>query len=315
MFFGTAPLAAASLEALAGDLRFRILAVVTQPDKPAGRDLKLQPSAVKLAAERLGLPVLQPLKARNLEFIEHLRLLKPRVMVVAAYGQILPQPLLDVPPAGCLNIHTSILPKYRGAAPIQWAIINGDKETGVTIMKMDAGLDTGPIIETAITPIFPEDNSQTLHDRLAEMGGKLIVQTVPDWVNGKLQAQPQPSEGACYARKISKEDGEINWSEPATTIWNKVRGFTPWPGAFTFYMMGGKERLLKVWGAHLEEGKGEAGLIIEAGKQGILVGTGSEHESLRITEVQKEGSRRMSAADFLVGQKFTSGDRLFSRVR
>ncbi|MGV3773364.1 MAG: methionyl-tRNA formyltransferase, partial [Verrucomicrobiales bacterium] len=274
VFFGTAPLAAVSLEALAARPEFQIVAVVSQPDKPAGRDLKLQPSAVKAAAEKLNLQTLQPIKARNPEFIEQLRSLKPSVMVVAAYGQILPQALLDVPPHGCLNVHTSLLPKYRGAAPIQWSILNGDQETGVTIMKMDAGLDTGPILSTVRTPILPEDNSQTLHDRLARLGADLLVVTIPQWVSGQLPLQPQP-EGGSYARKISKEDGEIVWIEPALIIWNKVRGLTPWPGAFTFYDQGGKLRMLKIWQAQVEQGNGEPGVILDAGKAGILVGTGS----------------------------------------
>src|SRR4051812_47588069 len=233
IFFGTAELACVSLKALASDSQFHLAAVVTQPDKPKGRELQLQPSPVKIVALELGLPVLQPKRARDEAFLQQIRELTPDLMVVAAYGQILPQILLDVPKFGCLNVHTSILPRHRGAAPIQWAILSGDSETGVTIMKMDAGLDTGPILSVEKTMITSEDNSQILHDRLARMGAELLVRTIPLYVAGKITPQAQ-AEGASYARKISKEDGLIDWNEPAQTIWNKIRAFTPWPGAFTY---------------------------------------------------------------------------------
>src|SRR5580658_7983477 len=201
VFMGTAELSCNSLEKLATNPEFSVAAVVTQPDKPKGRDLKLTPSPVKVLAEKLNLPVLQPLKARDPQFIEQLRQLKPDLMVVVAYGQILPPALLDVPPHGCLNVHTSLLPKYRGAAPIQWAIADGESETGVTIMKMDAGLDTGPMLSTRSTPIESADNSQTLHDRLARLGAELLAETIPGYVAGKISPQPQPREGASYAAK------------------------------------------------------------------------------------------------------------------
>ena len=204
IFMGTAELSCASLEKLAGDKNFSVLAVVTQPDKPKGRELKLTPSPVKVLAEKLNLPVLQPLKARDEKFISELRDLKPDLMVVVAYGQILPQVLLDVPTHGCLNVHTSLLPKYRGAAPIQWAIADGEPETGVTIMKMDAGLDTGPILSIRRTPILPTDDSQVLHDRLAQLGAELLVETIPDFVGGKISPQSQPAIGSTYAAKIKK---------------------------------------------------------------------------------------------------------------
>src|SRR5579883_3484412 len=185
IFMGTAELACASLRALAQSPDFSILAVVTQPDRPKGRELKLHPSPVKELALRLNLPVLQPERARKEEFVQELRKLAPDLMVVAAYGQILPQSILDLPRFGCLNVHTSLLPKYRGAAPIQWAILEGEPLTGVTIMKMDAGLDTGDIITQQKTPVQDEDNSQTLHDRLASIGATLLIQTIPDYVAGK----------------------------------------------------------------------------------------------------------------------------------
>ena len=195
IFLGTAELSCASLQALAGDARFQIAAVVTQPDKPRGRELKPQPSPVKSLARKLGLPVLQPGRVRDEQFVAGLRALQPDLIVIVAYGQILPPAILDLPRYGCLNVHTSLLPKYRGAAPIQWAIANGDTETGVTIMKMDVGLDTGAIVSQRRTPINPEDDSVTLHDRLAKLGAELLVQTIPDYVAGKIRPVPQPAEG------------------------------------------------------------------------------------------------------------------------
>ena len=311
IFMGTADLACASLRALCRERVFQVIAVVSQPDKPKGRDLKLQPTPVKALALAENLPVLQPSRARNEDFIAQLRELQPDLIVVAAYGQILPQSLLDIPRFGCLNVHTSLLPKYRGAAPIQWAILNGDAETGVTIMKMDAGLDTGPMLTQVTTTIAPDDNAQTLHDRLAELGGDLLVKTIPDYVAGKIVPQPQPAEGATYARKISKEDGQLDWSQPATVLWNRVRGFTPWPGAFTHFPSEGKPRLLKIWQAEVEPTlSGAPGEILRADKQGIAVACGQQ--SLRVLQLQREGGRKMTAQEFLAGHPFAVGCRLGS---
>src|ERR1051325_520834 len=213
VFMGTPPLAATVLRALLQEKSFHVVAAVTQPDQPKGRELKLQPSAVKELALEHSLPALQPERARDPQFIDEIRRLAPDLIVVAAYGQILPQALLDVPKFGCLNVHTSLLPKYRGAAPIQWAILNGDSETGVTIMKMDAGLDTGEIVSKERTVITDDDIASTLHDRLAQLGGTLLVRTIPDYVSGKILPHPQPAEGASYARKIKKEDGKLDWSQ------------------------------------------------------------------------------------------------------
>jgi methionyl-tRNA formyltransferase len=307
IFMGTAELSCASLEKLAGDKNFSVLAVVTQPDKPNGRELKLTPSPVKILAEKFNLPVLQPLKARDEKFISELRGLKPDLLAVVAYGQILPQAILDLPPFGCLNVHTSLLPKYRGAAPIQWAIANGEPETGVTIMKMDAGLDTGPILSTCRTPILPTDDSQILHDRLAQFGAELLVETIPDFVAGKISPQPQPAEGSSYAAKIKKEDGLIDWHLPAQKIWNGLRAFTPWPGAFTFLKSEAKRQLLKIWKAEVVENNGLTGTVLSADKSGIVVGCGEN--ALRILELQREGGRRMSAADFLAGSALRAGEK------
>ena len=300
---GTAELSCASLEKLFSAPQIQILAVVTQPDKPKGRDLKLQPSPVKILAEKFQLPVLQPLKARDEQFIAQLRELKPDLIVVVAYGQILPQAILDLPKFGCVNVHTSLLPKYRGAAPIQWAIADGEAETGVTIMKMDAGLDTGEIISQKRIPILSKDNSQTLHDKLAQLGAELLVETIPNFVTGKFLPQPQPNEGASYAAKIKKDDGRIDWNLPAPKIWQRLRAFTPWPGAFTFT----NGKLLKIWKAEVAEKSGGAGEILASDKNGIVVACGEN--SLRILELQREGGKHLTAEQFLAGNPLKPGDK------
>ena len=312
IFMGTAELSCPSLELLVRE--FSVAAVVTQPDKPKGRELKLQPSPVKVLAQKLNLPVLQPAKARDKNFIARLRELKPDLIVVAAYGQILPREILDLPPHGCVNVHPSLLPKYRGAAPIQWAIVNGDSETGVAIMKMDAGLDTGPILAMRRTPILPADDSQILHDRLARLGAELLVETIPGYVAGKIQPRPQPAEGVVHAPKIKKEDGKVDWHLPAQTIWNRLRAFTPWPGAFTFWTSTfniqhstPNIQLLKIWKAEIAGKSGAPGEIISADKTGIVVGCGDG--SLRILELQREGGKRLTAEQFLAGHPFKAGEK------
>jgi methionyl-tRNA formyltransferase len=308
IFMGTAELACASLLALAREPHFSVVAVVTQPDRPKGRALKLHPSPVKEVALATALPVLQPARAREEIFLDDLRQLHPDLIVVVAYGQILPQAILDLPRLGCLNVHTSLLPKHRGAAPIQWAILDGDATTGVTIMKMDAGLDTGPILSQQTTAIHDEDNSQTLHDRLAQIGATLLVQTVRDHEAGKIVPRPQPDEGATYARKIKKEDGSLDWTQPARVLWNRVRAFTPWPGAFTHLPAATHPALLKVWVAEIAEESGAPGSILRADKSGIVAACG--HHSLRILELQPESGRRMSVEEFLPGHHLKAGDRL-----
>jgi methionyl-tRNA formyltransferase len=305
---GTAELACASLEALTRQPDFAVLAVVTQPDRPSGRELKPQPSPVKQLARRKNLPVLQPERARNESFIQELRALAPELMVVAAYGQILPQAILDLPRHGCLNVHTSLLPKYRGAAPIQWAILEGESQTGVTIMKMDAGLDTGGILTQQATPVQPEDDSQKLHDRLAQLGATLLVPTIRDFVAAKISPHPQPAEGASYAHKITREDGRLDWTQPAPALWNRIRAFMPWPGAFTHLPAEPRPLLLKVWEAQVAERSGAPGEILGADKTGIVVACG--RQSLRITNLQREGGRRMTAQEFLAGHSLRTGDKL-----
>jgi len=307
VFMGTAELSCASLERLAGMKGIIVRAVVTQPDKPKGRELKLTPSPVKVLAERLQLPVLQPLKAREENFASQLREFKPDLMVVVAYGQILPQRLLDLPTYGCLNVHTSLLPKYRGAAPIQWAIAEGEQETGVTIMKMDAGLDTGPVLATRRTPILPADDSQSLHDRLAQLGADLLGETIPEYLAGRIAPQPQPAEGASYAAKIKKDDGRIDWKLPARKIWNRLRAFTPWPGGFTFLEVQPKPQMLKIWKVEVLETNGRAGTVVAADKTGLVIGCGQG--ALRVLELQREGGKRLTAEQFLAGSQLKLGAR------
>jgi methionyl-tRNA formyltransferase len=305
---GTAELSCGSLRGLLESPCFQVVAVVTQPDRPKGRDLKLQPSPVKVLGLSAKLPVLQPERARSEGFLEELRALQPDLIVVAAYGQILPQSILDLPRFGCLNVHTSLLPKYRGAAPIQWAILNGDAETGVTIMKMNAGLDTGDILTQATTPIRPEDNSEILHDRLARMGAELLVRTISDYVAGKLPSRPQPTEGASYAAKIKKQDGHIDWTQPARAIWNRVRGLAPWPGAFTYLPGQPNPHLLKIWQTEVLERAGQPGEVLQADKTGVVVACG--REALRILVLQREGGRRLQAHEFLAGHPLHPGQKL-----
>jgi methionyl-tRNA formyltransferase len=303
VFMGTPDLARTVLAALAEDARWQLAAVVAQPDKPTGRGLQLTPPPVKAEALARGLPVLQPLKARDPEFLAQLRALAPDLIVVAAYGQILPQALLDIPRHGCVNVHTSILPRWRGAAPIQWAIAEGDAETGVTIMRMEAGLDTGPIISLARTAITGADTGQTLHDRLAQLGATLLRETIPGYVAGELVPRPQPGEGVTYARKITKDDGRLDWTRPAVTLWNRLRAFTPWPGAFCQMPAEPNPRLLKVHAAQPVAGSGEPGAVLAADRTGIVVACGEG--ALRLTEVQPEAGRRLTAEQFVAGHRVT----------
>ena len=308
IFMGTPELASASLNALLREPAFQIVTVVTQPDRPKGRELKLQPSPVKQIAMSAGVPVLQPLKARDEPFIAQLRALQPDLIAVAAFGQILPKAVLDLPRWGCLNVHTSLLPKYRGASPIQSAILNGEIETGVTIMKMDVGLDTGDILTQRTTPIRDEDNAATLHDRLAQIGAELLVQTIPDHVAGKIQPRPQQHDQATHVSKIKKQAGRIDWQQPARAIWNRIRAFTPWPGAFTFLPVPPQPLLLKIWQAEVVSGPGTAGEVLSADKTGIVIACGEG--ALRVTQLQREGGRRMSAMEFLAGHPLAPATKL-----
>lgn len=305
VFMGTPDLARVILNRLATDNRFEVVAVIAQPDRPSGRNWVPQPPPVKMEAEALGLAVLQPQKAREPEFIETLRSLHPDVAVVAAYGQLLPQDLLDVPRLGCLNLHTSILPRWRGAAPIQWAIASGDPETGVTLMRMEAGLDTGPMLAVTKTPIGPQETSEQLHVRLAALAAELLVNRLPDYLDGRLPSIPQPTEGVTYARKVTRDDGRIDWNQPATVLDLRRRAFTPWPGAFCFLPQPSQPKLIKIHAATVMTNpppskKVDVGTVLRADANGLVVACGQG--CWRITELQAEGGKRLSAAQFLAGQ-------------
>jgi methionyl-tRNA formyltransferase len=308
VFMGAPELACASLQALVACPAFQVVGVVTQPDRPKGRDLKLQPTPVKELALREHLPILQPEKARNEAFLAELHAWAPELIAVAAYGQILPKAILDMPRFGCLNVHTSLLPRYRGPAPIQWAIINGDAETGVTIMKIAPALDTGDVLAQESTPIGPEDNSAILHDRLAKIGAELLVRSIPDYITGNLVPRPQPPEGATYAPKISKQDGRVDWQQPARAIWNRVRGLMPWPGAYTHLPGSPQPHTLKIWQAEVLSSQGSPGEVLQADKNGVVVACGEG--ALRILSLQREGGRRLKAQEFLAGHPLPPGMRL-----
>jgi len=300
---GTADFACPGLTALDDAPGIEVIAVVTQPDRPKGRQLIPHPPPVKLVAEARQLPVHQPERLRSdIRFLEQLA---PDLIVVAAYGQILPQSVLDLPPHGCLNVHGSLLPAYRGAAPIQRALLDGQAETGVTIMQMDAGLDTGAMLSKTATPIEPSDNAQTLHDRLAKLGAELLLETIPRRVAGELTAEPQDDALATHAAKITRDMGRIDWSQTATQLWNQARAFTPWPGVFT--RLDGK--LLKLHEVEPAEAAGlRPGRVGQADADGIIVGCGDG--ALRITRLQKEGAKRLSAAQFLAGTPLPPGTQL-----
>ena len=300
IFAGTPPFAALALEALV-KAGFQIGLVLTQPDRPAGRGLRLQPSAVKVCAGAHGLPVAQPANLKDPAIHERLRAIGADAMIVAAYGLILPAAVLNIPPRGCLNIHASLLPRWRGAAPIQRALLAGDDETGITIMQMDAGLDTGPILLQQRVAIAENDTAQTLHDKLAQLGASAIVQAL----RTATTARAQDAANATYAEKITKAEATIDWSRAAAEICRQVRAFNPAPGAATTW----NGTPLKVWSATGVANRGASpGSIVEAGAAGIVVAAGTD--AVRIMELQKAGARRMSAATFLGGSALGPGARL-----
>ncbi len=300
IFAGTPPFAALALDALV-EAGFKIGLVLTQPDRPAGRGLRLQPSAVKVCAHAHGLPVAQPANLRDPAIHETLHAVGAEAMVVAAYGRILPTAVLNIPPRGCLNIHASLLPRWRGAAPIQRALLAGDGETGITIMQMDAGLDTGPILLQKRVLIAEDDTAQTLHDKLAQLGAHAIVQAL----RTGPRAQAQDAAHATYAEKISKAEATIDWSRNAVEICRQVRAFNPAPGAATTW----NGTPLKVWsGARVAHGGASPGTVVDVVSDGIVVAAGTD--AVKIAELQKAGARRMNAATFLGGSPLGPGARL-----
>ena len=301
VFAGTPEFARHALSALAL-AGHAIPLVMTRPDRPAGRGMKLTPTPVKLEAQALGIPVYQPEKLRDPATHGPIWEARADVMVVAAYGLILPQAVLDIPRFGCLNIHASLLPRWRGAAPIQRAIEAGDKQTGISIMQMEAGLDTGPVLLTSPVPISETDTAGNLHDRLALAGAQAIIEALDRLA--VLTPLPQAAEGVTYAAKVNKEDAQLDWSRPAEVLARKVRAFNPAPSAWT--VLNGE--VLKIWQADSIAGMGEAGTVLEAKPEGLVVACGSG--TLQITELQKAGSRRMSAAAFLAGNPLCPGETL-----
>lgn len=299
MFMGTPEFAVPTLERLAHS-EHQIVAVYTQPDRAAGRGRLLTPSSVKKTALAYGLAVLQPASLKAPDEVERLRGLKPDVIVVAAFGQLLPRSVLDIPPFGCLNIHPSLLPKHRGPAPIPAAILSGDEETGVTIMLMDPGLDTGPVLAQKAIPIEAQDTAQSLSAKLAELGAELLTQTLSLWLDHRLSPQPQDEENATYSHPISKGEGEIDWHLPAIELWRRVRAFCPWPGCYTQWR-GKQLKLLET--IPLSGGRGlEPGRVISLSLEaGAVVGVVTGGGVLGLCRVQLEGKRPMVAADFLRG--------------
>jgi len=303
IFMGTPDFAVSSLEACF-DLG-EVVAVVTQPDKPKGRGNTLTAPPVKELALARGVPVFQPVKLRTPPFAEELRRFEPDVCVVTAYGRILPKDLLDLPKKGCVNVHGSLLPRFRGAAPIQWSIAYGDTETGVTLMVMDEGLDTGPMLAMKRLPIGPEDTSATMYPKLAALGGELLRESLPAYLSGELKPVPQPSEGMVLAPIIEKDEGKLDFNRPAIALERRLRAFTPWPGAFT--TLGGK--LVKVHRVRVAEGQGTPGTVLAAGPEGLEVACGEG--SLVLLDIQPEGKRVMKAAEFLMGHKLVVGSQPF----
>lgn len=307
VFFGTPDFAIPSLQVLVAQ-KFTIDLVVTNVDEPSGRGYELKSPPVKVAAQQAGLPVYQPARLKDPVTMEFLSRYRPDAIVVVAYGHILPQWLLDLPRLGCVNVHASLLPKYRGAAPIHWSLIRGESVTGVTTMLIDAGLDTGDILLKRELPIQDDDTAETLSARLSPLGAELLVQTLVRLERGDLQPQPQDDAQATLAPILKKEDGRMDWTLPAIDIWNRVRGLRPWPGAYTTF----RGKNLHLWAAsrpiatdpiNLEPGA----LLVDRGKLRIACGQGSVLEP---TELQLEGRKRLPVRDFLNGVKLRSGERV-----
>lgn len=309
IFMGTPAFSVPILKALI-DSEDEIVAVVTQPDRPKGRGQKISFSPVKKLALEFNIPIFQPEKIKESTFIKQLRSLKPELIVVAAYGQILPKEILNIPTYGCLNVHASLLPKYRGAAPINWAIVCGEKETGITIMLMDEGLDTGDILLMESISIGEEETAGELHDRLALLGAKLIIKAIDGLKKGLLIPQKQPEEGVSYAPMIKKKDGLADFKKSALELANLIRGFDPWPSVYTYY----EGKLLRLFRPKviLDTPLEPPGTIIKADKEGILIATGQG--SLLIREVQFEGGKRMPVKTFLLGHNIKPGTKFKSET-
>lgn len=302
LFMGTPEFACPTLEALI-QAGYRVVAAVTQPDRPAGRGGRLQPPPVKQVAGRHGIPVLQPRRVRQPEVVARLRELAPDLTVTAAFGQILSREVLAVPRLGSLNVHGSLLPRWRGAAPIHRAVMAGDTETGVTIMWMDEGLDTGDMLVWEAIPIGPEETTGSVHDRLADLGARLTLRALELIAAGAAPRIPQDHARATYAHKITREDEQVNWAEPAAQVVNRIRGLNPWPGAYTGSSLG----ILKLWRAVAVEGHGAPGEVLGSRRGlGPVVACGSG--AVALTELQPPGKRRMDGAAFAAGYRLPAGE-------
>jgi len=300
IFMGTPDFACPTLQGLI-DRGENLVAVVTQPDRPKGRGQKVMPPPVKALAETNGIPVYQPLKVRNPDFVDIIRGLKPDVIVVVAFGQILPKALLEIPPHGCINVHASLLPRYRGAAPLNWCLVNGEIETGVTTMLMNVGLDTGDMLLAQSTPLDENENIISLHDRMAIMGADLLGETLDRLTAGDLVPLPQNDPDSCYAPMLKKEDGIIDWHTDARTIHNLVRGLAVWPGACTTV----DGQTLKIFRTAVGEGSGKPGTVLQAAKGQLEVACQSG--SLFLQELQLAGKKRLDCASFLAGYPVSEG--------
>lgn len=307
IFMGTPDFAASALEALLGGTD-SVVAVVTQPDRPKGRGKKLTPPPVKVLAQKAGIPVLQPTKIKTDEFRQQLLAYLPDVIVVAAYGRILPAQLLELAPHGCINIHGSLLPAHRGAAPIQWAVINGDPEAGITIMQMDEGMDTGDMLLKASVPVEKHDTAGSLFTKLAALGGTTIIEALELLKQGKLNPEKQDESLATAAPMLKKEDGLIDWSKSAEKIHCQIRGLDPWPSAYCFFN-GKRMRLFCPEVIHRDHSE-KPGTILKADKRGVLIATGED--CLLVEEVQPEGKKRMRVESYLCGADLPAGSFLGS---
>jgi methionyl-tRNA formyltransferase len=302
IFMGTPDFAVPSLDLLSQE-DYEIALVVTQPDRPKGRGRKLVPPAVKVKALALNIEVSQPSTLKSDKFADQIKSLQPDFFVVIAFGQILSEKVLQLPKFGAINIHASLLPKYRGPAPIQWAIINGESYTGVTTMFMDKGMDTGNILLTKKEPILPEDTAATLQDRMAKAGAELLIKTLKYFVANKIKSRPQDHSKATYAPLLKKQDGHINWQRPAEKLESFIRGMTPWPGAFTFH---NEKRLKIIKAAPILEGVSEAaGTILKTFPDELRVATGKG--ALSILEIQGPSGKRLGIAEFLRGYRLPAG--------
>ncbi|HWN64907.1 MAG TPA: methionyl-tRNA formyltransferase [Candidatus Binatus sp.] len=300
VFIGTGEIGVPALQALLQSGEHQLTGVVTQPDKPIGREQRIEPSPIKKALIGIKMPILQPARIKDRQSIEEIRGLLPDVIVVMAYGQILPRTILEIPSLACLNLHASLLPRHRGAAPIQAAIASGDSETGVTVMYMDEGLDTGDILLQRKIDILPTDTGGSLHDRLAQIAPEVLLEGLKLLVQGNAPRVPQDNALATYAPKLSRENGRIDWTEPAKVVERKIRAYNPWPGAFAILTdRPGHELKLKVLSAQIVDGKGRPGEALYADNHGLIVATGEK--ALSLQNVQLEGKSRMGAHDFVRG--------------